>query len=58
MALGEAEGERVALLEGVIEGVRVVGPEESVVGEGVLNGVVRREGEGVAMVGPGRRSYA
>ncbi|KAH0460212.1 hypothetical protein IEQ34_010875 [Dendrobium chrysotoxum] len=40
MALGEAEGEGATLFEGVVEGVRMVGPEQAVAGEGVVEGVV------------------
>lgn len=44
-ALWQAEGEGAALLEGVLEGVGLVGPEEPVAGEGILKRLVRGEGE-------------
>lgn len=53
VALGEAESEAASLFEGVVEGVGVEGPEEAVGEEGVGDGMVRREGEGVVRAGTG-----
>lgn len=55
VALGELEDEATALVEGVLDGVDLVGPREGVAEEGVVDGVVGCDGEGDALGGLGAR---
>ena len=55
VALGELEGEAPPLFQRVLNGLHVVGPREGVTVEGIMEGVIRSDGEGDTVGGFGAR---